>query len=257
MNIDLKEQVIFPFKGNQWWLKFLIGWAIYLFPTYTCTYMVTPMSWFLKLLVLVASLASSVVMAGYLFQVLHEAREKKEEVPAWSNWPLLFQNGLKIFAIILGHSLAYGLIAFLVYLLFKIPILGSLFSLLKVGIGLLSVVGVPYILIVLLRYSETQDMSIVFDVIRNFNLLKSNWIEYLTVMIFIIGLHHIIDVCFGINFYYRSLGTALWSQQGMSFPLVLLLAPFATFWLSIVTCRSIGLLYAQGQALHSEGSAEK
>jgi hypothetical protein len=110
----VKKAVFFPFKGEKWGLKLLIGSALILAVTY----------------VPVLGLVALVPVYGYNAQIMKRVIVDDEDpsLPEWRDWGALFLDGIKL----LGISLIYGLPALLLigggYAMFFIFDFATVFS---------------------------------------------------------------------------------------------------------------------------------
>lgn len=84
----VKKAVYFPFKGEKWGIKLLIGSAI-----------------MLAIYIPVAGIAAIIALDGYFGQIMKRVivQDEDPELPEWKDWGTLFLDGLKI----LGTSLVY------------------------------------------------------------------------------------------------------------------------------------------------------
>ena len=86
----VKKAVFFPFKGEKWGTKLLIGSVITL-----------------AFYIPVVGIAAAIVLAGYFGQIMKRVivAEEDPELPDWKEWETLFLDGIKI----AGASLIYML----------------------------------------------------------------------------------------------------------------------------------------------------
>jgi hypothetical protein len=107
----VKKAVFFPFKGEKWGIKILIGSA-------------------LGLAGYIIPIVPAIPLLGYYGQVMKRVINDDEDpkLPEWTDWGTLFQDGIKVF----GTSLIYMLPAYLImiigYLLMFVPYFGMMMS---------------------------------------------------------------------------------------------------------------------------------
>lgn len=109
----VKKVVFFPFTGEKWGTKLLIGSAITL-----------------AIYIPVAGIAAAIALAGYFGQIMKHVivADEDPELPEWKDWGMLFLDGIKI----AGASLIYLLpgVLFMIggYVLFLVLDLAFVFS---------------------------------------------------------------------------------------------------------------------------------
>jgi len=109
----VKKAVLFPFTGEKWGTKLLIGSAITL-----------------AIYLPVAGIAAAIALAGYFGQIMKRVivADEDPELPEWKDWSMLFLDGIKI----AGASLIYLLpgVLFMIggYVLFMVLDLAFAFS---------------------------------------------------------------------------------------------------------------------------------
>ena len=87
---EVKKAIFFPFKGEKWGIKLLIGSMI-----------------MVAVYIPVAGIAAIIALDGYFGQIMKRVivQDEDPELPEWKDWGTLFLDGLKI----LGTSLIYTL----------------------------------------------------------------------------------------------------------------------------------------------------
>ena len=109
----VKKAVYFPFTGEKWGTKLLIGSAISL-----------------ALYIPVAGIAAGIALAGYFGQIMKRVivADEDPQLPEWMDWGMLFHDGVRI----AGASLIYLLpgILFMIggYVLFMVMDLAFAYS---------------------------------------------------------------------------------------------------------------------------------
>lgn len=109
----VKKAVLFPFTGEKWGTKLLIGSAITL-----------------AIYLPGAGIAAAIALAGYFGQIMKRVivADEDPELPEWKDWGMLFLDGIKI----AGASLIYLLpgVLFMIggYVLFMVLDLAFAFS---------------------------------------------------------------------------------------------------------------------------------
>jgi len=101
----VKKAIIFPFSGDKWGTKLLIGSAITL-----------------ALYIPILGIAATLALAGYFAQIMRRVilQEEDPELPEWKDWGLFFRDGVKITGATLIYLLPGSLCMFAGYMLFMI-----------------------------------------------------------------------------------------------------------------------------------------
>lgn len=247
--MNIQSTLSFPFKDSNWILKFLIGGVLSLVSLLpmACGYLIGEngfiqvLTYLLFLLLLLAFFAP----LGYGYHILKGAQGGQgASLPEWKDWPVLFKDGLLAFGVCFAYGAFVAILSMLVRLLStRIPIIGSIFSLLQIAIGLLSLLAGPFIAIALCKMAQTGQIMSSFKVFEILGELKSKASEYITVSLILIGIMHVIRTALGLNLYESMMVTRIFTRGPASFPIVGLLTPFVIFWMLIVSFRMYGEIY--------------
>ncbi|MDP3981319.1 MAG: DUF4013 domain-containing protein [Chlamydiota bacterium] len=261
--MNTQEALGFPFKDAKWVIKLLIGGGLS-FVVLICPIVFVQMavagtfSKVFSTILFLALLVAYLAPLGYAFQILRDAAQAKEAVlPEWTQWDVLFKDGLMVFAVSLVYGILIGLVSCIISLLtVKVPVLGSIFSLLQVLIGALILIAGPYIAVALAKFSETKNIASAFKFMEILGELKSKCAEYISVSLMVLGVVYVIKVSLGLNLFQHMMQYRSYFMGHASFPLVSLLSPFVMFWLLLVVSRMYGLIYSrksEGSCCQSQG----
>jgi hypothetical protein len=101
----VKKAILFPFRGDKWGTKLLIGSAITL-----------------ALYIPILGIAAIIALAGYFAQIMRQVilQEEDPELPEWKDWGLLFQDGVKVAGATLIYLLPGSLCMLAGYMLFMV-----------------------------------------------------------------------------------------------------------------------------------------
>lgn len=251
--MNVQETLGFPFKDSKWIIKMLIGGGLSFVALFPMGFLyMAGANVFVKILTTIlflALLVACLAPMGYAFKVLSDSCQGKEAaLPDWNKWDVLFKDGLVAFGVSLTYMIVIAIIATLISMLsMKIPVLGSIFSLLQVVVGILILAAGPYLAVALAKYSETRNIISCFKFLEIIGELKSKCSQYLSVSLIVLGVVHVLKISLGFNlFQYMVISRTYWMGHS-SFPLVALLSPFVFFWLILVISRMYGLIYSQKQ----------
>lgn len=245
--MNIQTALSFPFKDSKWVIKLLIGGALSLVTLMPMAlgalYGQSAIVKILNLILLLVLMGVFFAPLGYAFSILKGALEAKTaELPEWKGWDVLFKEGAMVF----GVGLAYGIVIYILALLVailttQIPVLGSLFSLLRIVIGILTLLVGPFIAIAICKMAETGKISASFKVVDILAELKAKAVEYISISLVLLGIMEIVKISLGMDFY-----VYMGSWRGsLNFPMVYLLTPFVMFWILIVSVRMYGQAYAK------------
>lgn len=251
--MNIQSTLSFPFKDSNWVTKFLIGGVLSLVSLLplACGFLIGEngfikvLTYLLFLLLLVAFLAP----LGYAYNILKGAQNAQApSLPEWKDWPALVKDGVMVFAVCLAYGVVVWVLSWIVSVLsIRIPVIGSIFSLLQIVIGLLSLLAGPFIAVALCKMAQSGQIMSSFKVLEILNELKSKASEYITVSLILIGIMYVIRTSLGLNLYETMMISRIFTRTAMSFPLVGLLTPFVIFWMLIVSFRMYGEIYASNK----------
>lgn len=245
--MNIQTALSFPFKDPKWVVKLLIGGALSLVTLMPMAlgalYGQSAIVKILNLVLLILLTGVFTAPLGYAFSILRGALgAKTAELPEWKGWDVLFKEG----AMVLGVGLAYGIVIYILALIVgilmtQIPILGSLFSLLRIVIGILALLGGPFVAIAVCKMAETGKIASSFKVIEILTELKTKAVEYISISLVLLGIMEIVKISLGMDLY----GYMISWRGPLNFPMVYLLTPFVMFWILIVSVRMYGQAYSK------------
>ncbi|MBI1884325.1 MAG: DUF4013 domain-containing protein [Chlamydiae bacterium] len=250
--MNLQLALSFPFKDSNWVLKLLIGGVLSLIGLLPMAFGILGVeSVFFRLLTYVLFFGLFVLFLGplgYGFSILKSAEEgQSPSLPEWKDWGVIFKNGLMVLGVCLAYGVIIWVLAWLVGILStRIPVFGSILSLLQIVIGFLTLLIGPVIAIALCKLAQTGQIAASFKFMEVLSELKSKAAEYISVSLILIGIKEVVKTCLGLNLYqYMMAARVFWKPAAMTFPLVAWLTPFALFWILIVSFRMYGEIYGK------------
>ena len=249
--MNIQGDLSFPFKDSNWMIKFLIGGALSLVClTPLMIGLLFGLGIFTKILTYLLFLVLIVIFfapMGYFLAILRDAiNGQQPTLPEWKNWEVLVKDGALAFAVCLVYGLAIALVNYLVSMLIThVPVLGAIFSLLQIVIGLLILLAGPFFAIALSKLAQSGKIAASFNVLEIFHELKSKAVDYVTVSLILFGIKEIVNISFGVNLFATMIATRIFTNYSGTFPLVSLLMPFAMFWYLVVSFRMYGEIYGK------------
>lgn len=250
--MNIRTALSFPFKDSKWIVKLLIGGGL----SFVCLF---PMAMgylmgegaavrFMTYLFFLGLLVAFFLPLGYGFQIMKDAQAGRDAaLPEWKGWDVLLKDGLMVFAVCFAYLLAVVIVSMLIGLIStKIPVIGAVFSLLQIVVGVLILIAGPYIGIALCKLAETGQIASSFKVMDILNELKSKAAEYITVALILLGITEIMKISLGLNLMQMMLMARYAFRSAVTFPLVGLLAPFVSFWILLIAFRMYGDTYREG-----------
>lgn len=250
--MNIQTALSFPFKDPNWITKLLIGGALSMVSLLPMACTILPgENAFIQIITYLLFLVLMVVFLaplGYAFNVLKgvQADQAPSVLPEWKDWNLFLMDGLKVFLVCLAYGLVVGMFNVLIgKIMSNIPVIGAVFSLLRIVIGILFLLSGPFIGIALCKMASSGQILASFKVMEILNELKSKAAEYITVSLILMGVMQIIKISLGLDLYaYMALARMFW-RTTVNFPLVGLLTPFVMFWILIVTFRMYSEIYVK------------
>ena len=99
----VKKAVFFPFRGEKWGIKILIGSALY-FASF------------------IIPIVPAIPMFGYFGQIMKRiiVQDEDPELPEWNDWGTLFLDGIKLFGAVLIYLLPALILTIGGYILFML-----------------------------------------------------------------------------------------------------------------------------------------